>query len=478
MIKKAIFLFLVTAVTASLSAQGFGFGDEEGAGSSGAAGGFSVSVGGEVGASMLGYIDDFSEGAEHIGLGDIFSGSLNFSAKTAVAEGIINLNLAVQEIPVSIDEAYLRAFFGDFEITAGLRKLTWGRADSFGPLDVINPLDYSAVFTEMADNVSLMGVKIARPMIHAVLRFGQSSKIEGVFVPYFTPHYIATEGRWVPAQLDMLNVSTVTIPMPPEIPMPPLEIPVKINLPEPDSDSTTTLDYAQAGLRFTTTIGSADIGAQYYYGRLPQPSVSVKANINYTDIPMPPMQIPSSVDVDLMYLYNPYHQIGIDYAQVLFGFNIRAELAANITEDLEGDDGAVYNPSIAWSFGFDRDLFWGINLNLQVNESIRLFHDKLGSGDLTSVMDGDFDIEGGSQLTSTRLTATVTKRFFRDQLELRAAVVWGIEDEDCAILPALIWTKEDLRVALSGGFFVGDKEGQLGQYKDNNFIKVSLTYMF
>ena len=491
MIKKAIFLFLVTA---SLYAQGFGFGDEDDAGFSGGTSGIGVSVSGEVGASMVGFIDDFSEGAGHTGLGDIFSGSLNFSAKTSVAEGIINLNFVTQEIPVSIDEAYLRAFFGNFEITAGLRKLTWGRADSFGPLDVINPLDYSAVFVEMADNVSLMGVKIARPLVHMALRFGQSSKIEGVFIPYFAPHYIAAKGRWAPSQMEMLSQmdelkdADIMIPMQP--PMQP--IPLNINLLKPDD--ITKIDYAQAGLRFTTTIGSADIGAQYYYGRLPQPSVSVKVNIDYIDNPMLPQPIPSSVDANvLLPLYNPYHQIGIDYAQVLFGFNIRAELAANITEDLEGDDGSVYNPSIAWSLGFDRDVVWGINLNLQVNESIRLMHDKLGktsmsdmagifsSGDMNnmmSVMDGGFDIESGSPLTSTRLTATVTKRFFRDQLELRAAVVWGIEDSDCAILPALIWTKEDLRVALSGGFFMGDKEGQLGQYKDNNFLKVSLTYMF
>jgi hypothetical protein len=473
MIKKAIVLLLAAA---SLSAQdfGFGFGDEEGAGFSGAGSGIGVSISGEVGASMLGYFEDFSDGADHIRLGDIFSGSLNFSASTAVAEGIVNLNFNTQEIPVSIDEAYLRAYFSYFEITAGLRKLTWGKADSFGPLDVINPLDSSAVFTEMADNNSLMGVKIARPLVHMALRFGQSSKIEGVFVPYFAPHYIATEGRWVPAQMGMLDVSTVTIPMP--APMPPLEIPVNINPQEPED--ITTLDYAQAGLRFTTTIGGVDIGAQYYYGRLPQPSVSVKANVNYVNIPPFPQPVPSSVDVDLSYLYNPYHQIGLDYAQVLFGFNIRAELAANITEDLEGDDGSVYNPSIAWSFGFDRDVFLGINVNLQVNESIRLLHDKLGSDDMTSVTTGDFDIEGGAPATATRLTATVTKRFLRDQLELRTAVVWGIEDKDCAIMPALIWTKEDLRIALACGFFAGDSKGQLGQYRDNNFIKASMTYMF
>jgi len=467
MIKKAILFFLVTA---SLSAQdfGFGFGDEDGAGFSGAGSGFGVSINGEISASMAGYMEDFYEGADHIEFGDIFSGSLNFSAKAAAAEGVINLNLNAAETPVSIDEAYLRAYFGDFEITAGLRKLTWGKADSFGPLDVINPLDSSAVFTEMADNDSLLGVKIARPLIHAALRFGQSSKIEGVFVPWFEPHRIATEGRWAPAQMGMLKDTTVTISMPP---MPPLEIPVNVNLKEPDD--ITTLNYAQAGLRFTTTIGGADIGAQYYYGRLPQPSVSIKANINSVSPPLP-----SSVDVNVLTLYNPYHQIGLDYAQVLFGFNIRAELAANITEDLEGDDGSIYNPSIAWSFGFDRDVFLGINLNLQINESIRLMHDKLGSGDMTSAVNGNFDIEGGSSLTATRLTATVTRRFLRDQLELRAAVVWGIEDNDCAIMPALIWTKDELRAALSFGFFAGEKEGQLGQYRDNNFIKVSLTYMF
>ena len=488
MIKKAIVLLLAAA---SLSAQdfGFGFGDEEGAGFSGAGSGIGVSISGEVGAGMVGYFEDFSDGADHIRFGDIFSGSLNFSAKTAVAEGIVNLNLVTQEMPVSIDEAYLRAYFGDFEVTAGLRKLIWGKADSFGPLDVINPLDTSQIYTEMADNVSLMGVKIARPLIHMALRFGQSSKIEGVFVPYFVPHYIATEGRWVPAQMGMLTDTIITMPMP--APIPPLEIPVKINSSKPED--MTTLNYVQAGLRFTTTIGSADIGAQYYYGRLPQPSVSITPNISYNNDPMFPTPIPSSVDVDLSYLYNPYHQVGLDYAQVLLGFNIRAELAANITEDLKGDDGSVYNPSIAWSFGFDRDVFLGINLNLQVNESIRLLHDKLGnigmsdmagilsSGDISnmmSVMDGNFDIEGGSPLTSTRLTATITKRFLRDQLELRTAVVWGIEDKDCAVMPALIWTKEDLRIALAGGFFAGNSEGQLGQYWNNNFIKVSMTYMF
>jgi hypothetical protein len=493
---RIIILFLVLLIAVSLSAQDFGFGfgfdDEETSGGGAGGGGLSVSVGGEISASMVGFFDDFSEGADSIRLGDIFAGSLYFTASSSIAEGVINLNLQpayyiplagkfllgsppttpgvfsldLPSSPISIDEAYLRAYLGGFDITAGLRKLTWGKADSFGPLDVINPLDSTQIYTEMADSSSLMGVKIARPLVHISFRFGQFSKIEGVFVPNFEPYSIAEEGRWMPAQMKMMQEMLENLP-------PPSPPSISVNI-DPTPPDTTTIDYAQAGLRFTTTIGPVDLGLQYYYGRLPQPSV--KVDIGYSM--MSPFPVPSSVDIS-SYLYNPYHQIGLDYAQVLFGFNVRAEFAANITKDLKGDDGSIYNPSLAWSFGFDRNLFLGINLNLQINESIRLMHDQLGSTDMTTVMmKNNFDIEGGSRLTATRLTATLSKKFLRDELEFRTAVVWGIEDKDCLIMPALVWTKDDLRFAFAGGVFAGSKEGQLGQYRDNNFLKLSLTYTF
>jgi hypothetical protein len=169
--------------------------------------------------------------------------------------------------------------------------------------------------------------------------------------------------------------------------------------------------------------------------------------------------------------YTRYHQIGVDYAQVIAGFNCRAELAGHITEDLAGDDGLVYNPFLAWSLGFDRDLFAGINANLQVNESIRLLNNKVGS-DLLA------DIEAGTDLTSTRLTLMLSKKFFRDELELRATAIWGIEDMDFYILPAVVWTKGEVELELSGGIFAGKTDGELGQYRDNGFIRTALTYSF
>ncbi|MDR2795781.1 MAG: hypothetical protein LBB47_03605, partial [Spirochaetaceae bacterium] len=159
---------------APLFAQDFGFGfsgDDEADFVSPAGSGLPVvEIGGEVSASIIGYGEDFANGASNVKFGDIFSGKLNFSISSSIADGIIKLKLYPDMNPVSvadvIDEGYVRLYFGNVDIEGGYRKLTWGKADSFGPLDVVNPIDSSKVFTEMADNTDLMGVKITRPMLH------------------------------------------------------------------------------------------------------------------------------------------------------------------------------------------------------------------------------------------------------------------------------------------------------------------------
>jgi hypothetical protein len=394
---------------------GFGFGDEAGADATGGSGyrPLAVSIGGEVSASLVGYVDDFVNGADTVRLGGLFSGKLNFTAETSRADAVINLKLRPQaDSPVTLDEAYVRAYFGRFDIEGGLRKLTWGKADALGPLDVINPLDY-ADFSVMSEAVSdPMVLKTARPLVHVSYRIGSFSKIEGVFVPHFEPaRFAGKDSRWYPAQMAALPQLPVT------------------------TSDTATLAYAQAGARFTTTAGPADIGLQYYYGRLTRPAVTM------TFAPsLPPT--PTGIN----FAYNPYHQIGVDWAQVLFGFNIRAEAAVNITDDLDGGDGAVHNPALAWSFGFDRALFWGISVNLQVNESI--------------------------------IIASLSKAFFRDELEARVSVFWEAEAGDFLVMPSLVWTKDAVSVELSGGIFGGDEAGQFGQYRDNGFVKAALMYAF
>jgi hypothetical protein len=455
MVKKFLLCSVVfVCLAAAGQAQDFGFGDLESSGASGNPG--PVKIGGEVSAGFKGFFGDFHSpkamGATE--LGDIFSGSLEFSVSGAAAEGIISLDIAPSRenaFSVDIGEAYVRAFFGPVNVEGGFRKLTWGKADSFGPLDLINPLDYS----DLSELTDPQAVKIARPMIHVSWNMGAFSKLEAVFVPWFQGHSFATSGPWTPAQIGGL------IPALSAHPMASSDL-SQLDIDKYYQDRKTTLEYAQAGTRFTTSAGSSDFGFQYYFGRLPRPAVE----IDITKLNASP-NFDGLLNID----YNQYHHIGVDFARVVAGFNLRAEAGANITSDTGGSDGAVYNPALVWSLGFDRDLFLAVNLNLQGSGSVRLFYDEVGGSQLE-------DVEAGKDRTSTRITAKLSRKFFMDELELNTTGLWGIEDRDFLIMPGIVWSRGDLSVELSAGFFGGDRDGELGQYRDNGFIKTLLSYKF
>ena len=477
-LKIFILLFTASILFSQESDTGsFGFEEEDtgnfGFGNGGAETGSApaLKIGGEISSKLIFFTEGFtsSDKIKKMELGDIFEGKLNFSAGGKAADGIINLKIKPDfsgtSSPIYIDEAFLRVYLGPVDIEGGLRKLTWGRADSFGPLDVINPIDY----TDLSVMNDPRSIKLARPMLHITWNINSFSRLEGVFVPWFSGDKFALSGRWAPGQitqiLDLLTQGYASDPL-----MEPL-----LKLFEKWTSSydlfglylgTSTLEYAQGGMRFSTTLGSSDLGIQYYYGRFFRPSHSIDLPAFLVSVGL------GNPDLSTIYLdYNWYHQIGVDYAQVIAGFNLRAELGVNITNDLKGDDGRVYNPQVVWSLGFDRDLIWGINLNLQGNGLFRLLYNKIGNDIFT-------ETEAGKDRTTTRITAILSKKLFQDELEIRTTALWGIEDKDFFIIPAIVWSKNDITAELSMGIFGGDKNGELGHYRDNSYIKTVLTWKF
>ena len=199
-----------------------------------------------------------------------------------------------------------------------------------------------------------------------------------------------------------------------------------------------------------------DFGAQYYYGYLRRPT----ASIYYAP----------AWSVDITTGYNRYQQIGVDCATVLAGTNLRAELGANVTDDWSGKDGAVYNPSVVWSLGFDRDVVAGINLNVQGTGSIRVVNEGFS--------DRLFDVEAGTDVTKTRITAVVSKKFFRDELELKTTALYGVEKRDYYVIPAVNWTRDDVAFDLACGFFGGPRMSELGTFRNNDYLKASVTVSF
>jgi hypothetical protein len=422
--KKLCLLFVVffAVMCGNAVAQEFGFGFDDEASSTDAsaftdaAAGKSarVKIGGEIAVELSLYVHSFGKREptvpSAISFWDMASGRLNFTVSGTSVDAFANFNLnadAISELwnpssklgdpaytPLIIDEAFLRAYIGPVNIEAGLRKLAWGKADALGPLDVTNPLDY----TDLRNMADIQAVKIARPMVHLTWNTGGFSKLEAVFIPNFAGHRFATEGRWMPdifstiekgifMKAGELYGSTMgSNPMIDEVFYAAknslLSHFENVSFPFP---GTAGLEYFQTGVRYSTTIGSADIGGQYYYGNLFRPSITVDRvdiylnNLVGENLPLflnpPDPFIPYAGNPDLLspqIKYNRYHQIGIDYAQVFFGFNVRSEFAFHLTEDFSGDDGSVRNPFIGWSLGFDRDIAWGVNANVQCNETVRL----------------------------------------------------------------------------------------------------------
>jgi hypothetical protein len=488
------------AVDGSEDDGDFGFGFENGAGASTP---LSVEISGEASASAVVFADELesTDKMKQIKLGDFFSGSLNFFAQASNnAEAVVNMKLATSTPFITFDEAYVRGYFGNLSVEAGLRKLTWGKADSLGPLDVVNPLDY----TDLLDMTSLLDRKIAVPMIHVSYGLGTYSKLEAVFVPSFTPQKFAQKGRWVPSQLTTTSnamkagasgyVMGKTAsddfygdePTHGETVLADAFTTTYNALSAPLQDTPVEwLKYMQAGLRFTTTIKSADVGVQGYFGRLPRPAVALTGFADFWDGFEVNQFLYLSKEAKAQYFadyhpsiafdYNYFAQLGFDYAQALWGFNTRAELALNLTKDLKGDDGEVYNPFIGWSLGFDRDITVNsvtlFNVNLQVNENVRLFSDKISDNRA-------LDTEADSNDTATRVTLIASRKFFRDKLEVNFTGLWGVEDMDFYLIPGLVWTKENLAVRLHGGVFFGNSDGELGQYHNNNFVRMIMTYTF
>jgi hypothetical protein len=521
-----LLIIFISVIARNISAQDFGFGFDDEAEDSGtdaasrpgtASGlvlgsGLSVKMGGEIAVEMTPYVHDFreKENGQTISFWDMVSYKLNFTLSGPNVEAYSSLNInssSVSELwnaspdlssasytPLIIDEAFLRAYVGPVNVEAGFRKLAWGKADSLGPLDVTNPLDYS----DLRNISDIKAIKIARPMLHLTWNTGNFSKLEAVFIPNFSGHRFAQEGRWKPAQFtgmpelvkaEILGRLSPMMAMIAALPLPPEYIqgiyskmagdfsafPVKF----PD---TSGLSYFQTGFRYTATIGPADIGGQYFYGNLFQPDFTIAGIDDFvSDLTAQNIPLIFSGDPDLyqgdiskispQIKYNRYHQIGVDYAQVLFGFNLRSEFAVHITEDLSGDDGSVRNPFIGWSFGFDRELVWGIYANVQINETIRLLNDKVGANPV-------LDSEAGTNVTATRLTVQLSKKYLRDNLESKVAVIWDMENSGCYVIPAIVWITGGLTTELSAGIFAGKEDSDLGQYWENSFVRVGIKYSF
>lgn len=452
---------------------------------------FSVLVGGEVYAGGNFFLNDFKT-FQDTRASSLFWGKLHVEAKAPLTQAYFGIKLNdmvlpfnfknkpelypyTPQIPRFIDEGYMEASIGPVTFGGGLKKITWGKADAFSVLDVINPQDLSTpTISDMQD------LKLARPMLYISGYLPKEMKLEAVFLPVFEGHTFATSGRWKSnlfktmgkniisdTQKDMNFLAKVMA-------LPPSEL-LKLQQAfaankdfSPIPLDSAKLKYSQAGIRYTVTVnGYHDLGFQYYYGFLPAPAFSFDTTkVGGTTAEALLQSFAESLTMD----YNPYHQVGFDYALAWGPLNFRLELAGNITEDLKGTKPDVYNPSLAWNVGLDYTTPLGLSLNICAAENIKLMHKKI-STEL-------YDVEKGSKPTDTKIMLLLSQPLLRDSINIKLRTIMACETIDFMMIPSLDWTFGTLRLDVQAGFFFGKKGGTFTQYKDNNYLGMSISYAF
>lgn len=432
-----------------------------------------------------------------------------------------------------IDELTLEAYLGNFVIQAGKMKVVWGKGDKLHVIDNFNANDYKDFL--IPDYIDR---RLSEPMVRVLYNAPKdvgpftSNRFELVWTPFMTADRYASSGRWVPTQVKELknkltetatNSIGATVK---ELEAKRVELAVaktgytnaenayKSTQTEAErtkyeaqmqaygsaaqtaQDKLTTLNttylsqlnnsssladdlypdlyqlkYMQAGARFTTTTGSWDWGVSYYFGRDKRASFDYKKMNSYV-----PKYLEGNASEDDKFIDYDFLQVfGIEAAKTFGAYNFRAEAAYNLTQDVAGDDPAIHNNSVAWVFGFDRDLpISELNINLQTQGKYILNHDEINTTKYE-------DTEWNTYETDNKLVLNISDNLAHGKLKPEVSAIYGFEHFDLIIMPKVTWYVSDgLEFSASGLYMQSfiKSRSEFGDWHNNSFVQIAAKYTF
>ena len=400
-----------------------------------------------------------------------------------------------------IDELTLEAYLGNFVIQAGKMKVVWGKGDKLHVIDNFNANDYKDFL--IPDYIDR---RISEPMVRVLYNAPNdagpftSNRFEFIWTPFMTADRYAASGRWVPTQVKELKNQLTEIAGKAIATQGVKASAAASKITDTDeatknaaakeqsvytkmlSNSSSLADnlypdlyqlkYMQAGARFTTTTGSWDWGLSYYFGR------DKRASFDYKKMMAPygyvQKYLEGTAEEDDKFIDYDFLQVfGIEAAKTFGAYNFRAEAAYNLTKDVAGDDPKVHNNSLAWVFGFDRDLpVSELNFNLQTQGKFILNHDEIRDS-------GDTEI--GTYKTDNKLVLNISDNLAHGKLKPEVSAIYGFEHFDLIIMPKVTWYVSDgLEFSASGMYMQSfiESRSEFGNWHNNSFVQIAAKYTF
>lgn len=387
-----------------------------------------------------------------------------------------------------IDELTLEAYLGNFVIQAGKMKVVWGKGDKLHVIDNFNANDYKDFL--IPDYIDR---RISEPMVRVLYNAPNdagpftSNRFEFVWTPFMTADRYASTGRWVPNQVNKLKERLTRTAG---------ELITKQRMPAgTDSEAqavyTTMLSrsssladnlypdlyqlkYMQAGARFTTTTGSWDWGVSYYFGRDKRASFDYENIVHGTYVEK---YLKGTAGEDDKFIDYDFLQVfGVEAAKTFGAYNFRAEAAYNLTQDVAGDNPRIHNNSVAWVFGFDRDLpISELNFNLQTQGKYIINHDEIDDSR------NSLDTEKSTYETDNKLVLNISDNLAHGKLKPEVSAIYGFEHFDLIIMPKVTWYVSDgLEFSASGMYMQSfiESRSEFGNWHNNSFVQIAAKYTF
>jgi hypothetical protein len=338
---------------------------------------------------------------------------------------------------LNFDEAFLQYAGDSFDLKLGKQIYAWGVADSYNPIDNINPRD----FINIADDF-----KIGVPSISLVSDFDLVS-LEAVYIPIFTPSRLpGDDNRWGG---DLSE---------PQAALPGLTA-TRGDRELPGLD----LDRGQLAGRLSSSelVQGWDLGLSYYWG---VDSIGV---FRADTLPSSP---PSIV---LTQVYPEFQELGASVSTVVGDVELHGEAALHFTGDQDMDDDYL-------EFVLGLNYVW-YDQPFEFLEEIRIALEYADEVITQNQRSNNRFVPTGEYVRPFRDSTMIGKVTFKisedDQIELGG--IANLSDPDGVGEAALIHKFDDgLTFKIGVIKFYGDDDGFFGRWSENSSIHTTFTKRF
>ncbi len=335
-------------------------------------------------------------------------------------------------------ELYLDLYFDNFDLRIGKQQVVWGKADGVFITDIVSPLNLTEFLLPDFDEIRI-GV-IAAKMNYYI----GNSTIEAIWIPQFTP---------------------TTRPQP-----------GSIWYIQPDSPAPATFDWSQSKispslenseffLKYSTMTSKIDFELMGAYTWDDNPSLHIQKEFVIDSTTMPPSPTLSSL------LITPKHHRltvgGGSFSTEIKGVILRGEAAYYNgkyfqTTDPKAVDALIQKDYLHYVAGLDFNI-GSVKLSAQFIQQYILDHD-------------DMMYQKEAVNTATFLAHY---DMLRETLHLEIFSYIGLTNNDALIRPRITYDFDDsFNILIGGNIFVGNRDGQFGQYQDNSMVYAKIKYNF